>query len=96
MTKTDSAETSPHTSKAKHLWILFIISITVFILWLVGIIKTGFAIGIGILLMAAIGIQVFDYDLDLGTLWKTGNIQESRMQKTQDGIKLIGSCVRSQ
>ena len=96
MIKTDSIETSPHTSKAKHLWILFIMSITVFVLWLVGIIKTGFAIGIGILLMATIGIQVFDYDLDLGTLWKTGNIQESRMQKTQDGIKLLGSCVRSQ
>jgi hypothetical protein len=46
--------------------------------------------------MAAIGIQTFDYDLDLGTLWRTGNIQESRIQQTQDGIKLMGPCVKSQ
>ena len=56
------------------------------------IIKTGFAIGFGIILLAAIGIETFNYDLDLGKLWKTGNIQESRVSHTKDGYKLVGSC----
>jgi hypothetical protein len=57
------------------------------------IIKTGFAIGLGIIILAAIGIQTFNYDLDLSTLWKTGDIQQSRVQQTKDGIKLMGDCV---
>jgi hypothetical protein len=43
-------------------------------------------------LLAAFGIETFNYDLDLGQLWKTGNIQESRVTHTKDGLKLMGSC----
>lgn len=96
MNTTELGSTPTRTNKVAYLWILIIMSISVFLLWFFWIIKTGFAIGLGILLMTAIGIQTFDYDLDLGTLWRTGNIQESRIQQTQDGIKLMGSCVKSQ
>lgn len=96
MNSNDLGGTPARTSKVTRLWILAIMSISVFLLWFFWVIKTGFAIGIGIILLAAIGIQTFDYDLDLETLWRTGNIQESRVQQTQDGIKLMGLCVRSQ
>jgi len=46
------------------------------------------------LLLAAIGIQSFDYDLDLATLWETGSIKESRVQHTKDGVVLKGDCVK--
>jgi hypothetical protein len=66
--------------------------VLIIILWWMNIIKTGFAIGLGILLLAAIGIETLNYDLDLGKLWETGSIQESRVSHTKDGIKLMGSC----
>jgi hypothetical protein len=37
-------------------------------------------------------LEVFDYDLDLETLRRTGDIQESRVQNVK-GVKLIGDCV---
>jgi hypothetical protein len=62
-------------------------------LYMMGIIKKWFAIGLGIIILAAIGIETFNYDLDLTTLWRTGDIQESRVEHTKNGIKLMGSCV---
>jgi hypothetical protein len=37
-------------------------------------------------------LEVFDYDLDLETLWKTGDIQESRVQNVK-WVKLVWACV---
>ncbi len=51
-----------------------------------------FIIGLIIVILAAVGFELFDYDLDLGRLWETGSMQESRVQ-TKKGVKLIGSCV---
>ena len=51
-----------------------------------------FIIGLIIVVLAAVGFELFDYDLDLGKLWETGSLQESRVQ-TKNGVKLIGSCV---
>jgi len=87
-------ETSEKTQSTKSIRIGFMIGLAVilFILWWLKIIKTGFAIGIGILILAAIGIETFNYDLDLGKLWETGNIAESRVSHTKDGIKLMGVC----
>ena len=81
-------------TKSTRLWFLVLLVVVVVALYMLGIIKKGFAIGLGILLLAAIGIQTFDYDLDLGTLWKTGSIKESRVQHTQDGVVLKGDCVK--
>ena len=40
-------------------------------------------LGTGIVAATALGLEVFDYDLDLETLWKTGDIQESRVQNVK-------------
>ncbi len=81
-------------TKSTRLWFLVLLVVIVIALYVMGIIKKGFAIGIGILLLAAIGIQTFDYDLDLATLWETGSIKESRVQHTKDGVVLKGDCVK--
>ncbi len=80
-------------TKSTRIWFLVGIGVILFVLWWMGKIKTGFAIGLGIIILAAIGIQTLNYDLDLATLWKTGDIQESRVEHTKSGIKLMGSCV---
>lgn len=69
-------------------WLLVIVGI----LFWTGVIKKGFAIGLAIVLLAAIGIETFDYDLDLGRLWETGNIEESRVTHTKEGLVIYGSC----
>ena len=80
-------------TKSTRIWLMAGLIVLIIILWWMKIIKTGFAIGLGILLLAAIGIETFNYDLDLGKLWQTGDIQESRVSHTKDGnIKLMGSC----
>lgn len=81
-------------TKSTRLWFLVLLVVVVIALYMMGIIKKGFAIGIGVLLLAAIGIQTFDYDLDLATLWETGSIAESRVQHTKDGVVLMGDCVK--
>ena len=79
-------------TKSTRLWFIGLVAVVVAVLWYLKIIKTGFAIGLGIILLAAFGIEAYDYDLDLGQLWKTGNIQESRVTHTKDGLKIMGSC----
>jgi hypothetical protein len=81
-------------TKSTRLWFMVLLLVIIIVLYMMGIIKKGFAIGLGILLLAAIGIQTLDYDLDLGTLWETGSIKESRVQQTKDGVVLKGDCVR--
>ncbi len=89
------AETARNT-KSTRLWFLLLVGAVLFVLWWMGKIKTAFAIGLGVVLLAAIGIQTMDYDLDLGSLWAGNSIADSRVQQTKDGIKLMGSCVKSQ
>jgi hypothetical protein len=79
-------------TKSTRIWFMVLLLAVVVLLYAMGIIKKGFAIGLGILLLAAIGIQTFDYDLDLGTLWDTGSIEQSRVTHTKDGITIRGSC----
>jgi hypothetical protein len=85
------AETARNT-KSTRIWFMVLLLAVIFLLYVTGVIKKGFAIGLGIVLLAAIGIETFNYDLDLGKLWETGNIQESRVTHTKDGLKLMGSC----
>lgn len=63
------------------LWILYFTSTKMkwLILWLIFV------------LLAAIWIQVFDYDIDLGTMMRTwGNIAASRVEY-KSGVKILGS-----
>ena len=82
-------------TKSTRIWFLVAVGVVLFALWWMGKIKTAFAVGLGIVLLAAIGIQTFDYDLDLASLWAGKSIAESRVQQTKDGIKLMGSCVKA-
>lgn len=83
-------------TKSTRIWFIILLIAVLILLYVLGIIKKGFAIGIGIILLLALGIQIFDYDLDLGTLWRTGSVEQSRVQYTKEGIMLLGSCVKPQ
>ena len=52
-------------TKSTRIWILLLVGAVLFVLWWMGKIKTAFAVGLGIVLLAAIGIQTMDHDLDL-------------------------------
>ncbi len=42
-----------------------------------------------ILLVSAFGVEYFDYDVDLGKLWETGSVSESRVEH-KNGMKIFG------
>lgn len=57
-------------------------------------------IGFIILMLAAFGMEVYDYDLDLWKLWETGSLEESRVEtvKDSDGNSqriITGNCNRA-
>ena len=57
-------------------------------------------IGFIILMLGTLGMEVYDYDLDLGKLWETGSLSESRVETVKDSegndIRLItGNCNRA-
>ncbi len=79
--------------KSTRLRFMVLLGVILVVLYITGVIKKWFLIGLGIVLLAAIGIETFDYDVDLGTLRDTGSIQESRVQHTNKGVTLYGGCV---
>lgn len=42
-------------------------------------------LGIGILLLAAFGLEATETDVDLGTLMETGSVEESQIERDADG-----------
>ncbi|MFT7228398.1 MAG: hypothetical protein ACI8PW_000985 [Methylophilaceae bacterium] len=58
---------------------MVLLVVIVIALYMMGLIKKGFTIDLGVLLLEAIGIETIDYDFELGTLWDTGSIKESRV-----------------
>jgi len=96
MGKVIDALKQARNKKSTRILFIILLIVVVIALYIFGVLKKGFAIGFGIILLGALGIQVFDYDLDLGKLWETGSIEQSRVQYTDDGIKLFGSCVKPQ
>lgn len=81
--------------KNTRLRFIVLLAVVLVFLYLIGVIKKWFLIGLGIVLLAVFGIQMMDHDLDLGRLRETGNIQESRVQHTNKGVTLYGSCITS-
>lgn len=84
-------------SKSFMIWVLIILIIIIVLLYQFGGLpkrSKQILLGTGIIAATALGLEVFEYDLDLETLWKTGDIQESRVQ-TVKWVKLIGACVVS-
>ncbi len=56
-------------------------------------------IGFIILMLGAVGLEVYDYDLDLGKLRETKSLSESRVESVKDWewntVRLVGSCVKA-
>lgn len=80
--------------KNTRIWFMVLLLVIIAVLYFtVGKMK-GLLIGLAVIILAAIGIQVTNYDLDLGKMIEThGDIQASRVQHTNDGVTLYGSCV---
>lgn len=47
--------------------------------------------GVIVLLLAALGMEISETDFDLGKMWETGSISESRIQRTENGDVVLGS-----
>ena len=58
----------------------------------------GIFFGLFIMVAIAMGIEATNYDIDLGKLFETGNVQESRVQtlKGKDGtqVRVFGTCIK--
>ena len=89
LSQAQSALQQARNTKSTRLWFIAGLAVLVFVLRWFKVIKTGFAIGLGIVILAAFGIETFDYDLDLQRLRETGSIQESRVSHTKDGLVLM-------
>lgn len=46
--------------------------------------------GIFVALMVALGMEISGNDWDLGKLWETGSLEESKVQRTVDGFWVMG------
>jgi len=42
-------------------------------------------LGIGILLLAAFGLEATETDIDMGTLFETGSVEESQIERDSEG-----------
>lgn len=56
-----------------------------------------FIIGLMLVILVAVGVEIADYDLDLGKLWETGSVEQSRVETITDSegnkVRLItGKC----
>lgn len=94
---TEQQQTPPtrRFSKSRMMRILVVLLIIIILLYFFGGLpkrSKQILVGTGIVAVTALWIEVFDYDLDLETLWKTGDIQESRVQNVK-WVKLVWSCV---
>lgn len=49
-------------------------------------------IGIGVVLLAAIGFELSGTDYDLGKVIETGSFNEAKIEQTENGTWLIGEC----
>jgi hypothetical protein len=79
--------------KSTRIRFMVLLGAILVVLYLTGVIKKWFLIGLGIVLLAAIGIETMNYDLDLATLRETGSIESSRVQRTSQWVVLYGQCV---
>lgn len=48
----------------------------------------GAFIAILVMLLLAFGVELFDYDIDLGRLWETGSVADSRVEH-KNGMKIF-------
>ncbi|RAL57668.1 hypothetical protein BLD25_01925 [Candidatus Gracilibacteria bacterium GN02-872] len=86
-------------SKKCRMWIIGILMVIVLFLIFFWKKATTALWIIFVLLAIAMGLEGFNYDVDLGKLWETGNYKESRVESVKDKngntVRLIGSCVKA-
>lgn len=63
--KFPSSLSEVRNTKSTRIWFMVFILAVIVVLYITGILKKGFAIGLGIIVLAAIGIETINYDLDL-------------------------------
>lgn len=82
-----------HWRRSKKSRLIIIIGLLI----LVGVIAIFFEktrlwmLGIGAVLLVALGLEATNTDLDLGTLMETGSVQESVIQRDEDGNAIYGA-----
>lgn len=86
-------------SKKCRIWIISILMVIVLFLIFFWKKFTLFLWIIFVLLAVALGLEWFNYDVDLGKLWQTGNYKESRVESVKDKdwntVRLIWECVKA-
>ena len=79
-------------SKKARLYIIGGLLITVFVLGLLFESLRIWMIGIGLVLLAAFGLEVSNTDLDLGKAIETGSIEEAMIDRDENGNLIFGAA----
>ena len=82
-------------SKARMILIVILLIVVACLFFFCGKFKIALA-GIFVLLLVALGLETSGNDLDLGRLLETGSIEESRVQKSDNGFWAIGDDCRGE
>lgn len=48
-------------------------------------------LGVGLVLLATLGMEVANTDYDLGKAWETGSMEEAKIDRTEDGNLIMGA-----
>lgn len=79
-------------TKSTRIWFMVLLLVILWILYFTSAKMKGLIIALILIVLTAIGVQVFDYDLDLATLIDTrGDVAASRVEY-KDGIKILGEA----
>ena len=84
VTETKKEVSDWRKNKKVRLAIIIGLIILVAILWFAGIAKK-WMLAIGAMLLLVLGMEAANTDVDLGTLIETGSVEESMLQRDEDG-----------
>lgn len=75
---------SLRTNKKFRLVVIVGLLVVVGVLWWLGIAKK-FMLGIGAVLLLVLGLEATNTDIDMGTLFETGSVSDSMIERDADG-----------
>ncbi len=80
-------------SKGRRVTFLIVLLLILLAMYFIGGKMKGLLLVLMVVVLSALWLQLTDRDLDLGTLWETGSLTESRVEYKQ-GLKILWSdCV---
>jgi len=83
--ETNQTNPSWRTSKKKRLYVIVgLLAVVALLAFLFESLRL-WMLGIGILLLAALGLEVANTDIDLGTMMETGSVQDSMIERDAEG-----------